>query len=291
MRRTTLAAFVLVVLFALTAMPAEASFSIMVGKDYAHVRIEVGLYQELTEFPAKDLMLTVSDLETAKIAFNAAIKSTISSADARNLLMRVLREKSWMNVTVEFDVYGIAVREGDVQKIDCKWMAFTVEDDLRVQNISLNRVGFAYLRPEMQKWAEIRGSRFYQNKTLIMSPEMALNKAGNVTLLNFRPLARPIEKWTKTYDLGTHTTKWSLDIGMVYEMLTIARLPDNTTRNYNTYVGPMVAEVTAPGFAKASGNTIISDVSKGSAELAMIAIVIAIVAAGVIIRLAVRRKV
>jgi len=261
LRRTILAAFMFAVLFALAVMPAESSFSIVVGKDYAHVRIEVGLYQELTEFSAKNLMLTAGDLETAKIAFNVAIKSETSSAEVRNLAVRVLREKNWMNVTAEFDVYGIAVREGDVQKIDCKWMTFTIEDDLRVQNISLNRVGFAYLRPEMQKWAEVRGSRFYQNKTLIMSPELALNKAGNVTLFNFRPLARPFDKWTKTYDFSTHTTKWLLDGGMVYEMLTIARLPDNTTRNYNAYVGPMVAEV------------------------------ITVVAAGLIIRLAVRRKV
>jgi hypothetical protein len=291
LRRLLFTAAIMAILIIHNASPVQAfTFTAAVSEDYVYVKIISSVSQNVTAFTMGQINVTGESLKTFSLSFDKALKAKAASASIKGLKMMMEISEKWMNVTVEFQVHNISSIKKNVCRVNCAWKSFNVPDDLKFKNVSFNLVGKAYLKPGISRYANVSGVNFYLNETVPVSASYARDLAGNVTLLNFKALSSPLQKWNKTYDPTQHKTIWAVSASPILRLKALVPRFDNITDVYNIYVGPVKAELSAPGYAKADGDTVICNVSKGELEIAMIAVITAILAVSAGVHFIEKRK-
>lgn len=298
--RATAIIILLMVLGSIFVVPAHASaVTFDVGRDHVQMKMVLSLHQNMTTFPNQTSTVTLSQDPNISTAFTQALGTLEPSATLSNASLKVGSSSDWLNITLTADVAGIVDQRGDVAAVNMTWKSFHVTADLRDGNLSYNAVGSRYFRPRAEFYANaskfennpnatIKAVNFFVNGTESVTGDVAENTMGNITLLDFRPLNIPIDQWRRTYDLSNNTTNWTYTPITAFGASITAQQSNQTLKFVSDY--SYDAEVTVPGLARASGDSLLIDIGSGGKEWVMAGIVVLALALLIIVQALYRTK-
>ncbi len=281
--RTYLAVSLLAILsLSWSAAPAHgSSVSYAVHGERVSVELSLEFFQNATSMPGLNAALTGSSAQDLTLALEESLKRIVGNVSVSLLSGEVRSENGWVNATIWFDVTGASARKGGLLVVNCSWIPFNVPNDLRLGNLSYNLIGATYVRPAFEKYVDY--DRPPLNETIesvtyvageeVVPPRTAAYRAGNATLLDFRNIIPPIEKWERTYDVAKGSTVWAYDLAPAVDLeMTVSPregVPFSARAFYKYN-----ATVSVDGLAQATGNTVVTDVSGGLEPALMFAVVL-----------------
>jgi hypothetical protein len=246
------------------------------------VELSLHFFQNMTTVPDLNEKFTGAAAQNLTSAIQQSIRSVGSDASVTSLSGDLRSSRDWINATIHFDVAGVASQKGSLLNVNCSWIRFKVPDDLRLENVSYNRIGARYLRPAFEKYVNFEEPPLnetiqdvtYQFGTAQASPVEAVQRAGNTTLLDFSYLAPHVEDWTMTYDLTQALTTWIYNPSPAAEMnMTVTPREErpftiDASYTYN-------ATILVDGLAQAHGDIISTEVSGSYEPVLMLVVVLA----------------
>ena len=261
-------------------------------------QMTLSLYQNITALPNQTAIITKADPDSFN-NFSQAIQRLDPNATLTNLQINVTSSTKWLNLTVAMGLTGVIERHGDISAVNMTWRAFSVPADLKTGNLTYNLVGKRYFRSVYAYYvnaskyvsrpnATITGVSFFTNQTQVVSPEQAIENAGNDTLLNFGSLNPALAQWIRAYNLANNTTTWRFYPPPVFADYIQIQQGNNTKvigAQYN-----YAAEIITSGLARANGDALIIDVGSGLSEWVMLGIVVLALVAAVAIQLMFRTR-
>ena len=277
----TVCMLVILVFFwsATCAHASSVNYSIRDGK--ASVELSLQFYQNVTAMPNLTQTFSGTASQDLASAIEGSLRKSASSASVSSLSGELRSTGNWVNATIHFDVSGVATRNGSLLNANCSWIRFKVPNDLRLGNLSYNLVGATYIKPVFEKYANFQMAPLnatiaavaYRLNTLDVTPEVAAQKAGNATLLDFSYVSPPVEEWKMSYNLTQASTTWTHEpVPAVAMQMAVtpkvgASFHLDASYSYN-------ATLSVDGFAYAHADTIVTEVSSGYEPLLMLAVVV-----------------
>ena len=274
-----------------------ANIMMRLQNENVQTRMSLFFYQNVTTFPKQVTTITRSDVSFN--SFSQAIKALVKNATVSDLTINLNSVNNWLNLSITLSVSGAAERHGDVSSVIMSWKAFNVPADLQTGNLTYNFVGRRYFRPVYLYYASvsqfvsrpnatITGVSFFVNDTESVSATTATNNAGNVTLLDFRPLSLSLDRWARAYNLLNNTTTWRYTPPPLIANSIRIKQGNNTKQFVSRY--SYDAEIIVPGLARAAGDTLQVDVSGGGKEWVMAGIVMLAIISVVVTQILFRSK-
>jgi hypothetical protein len=283
-RRTALTICVMAVLTlswsAAIAHASSASYTIHDGK--VSVDLSLHFYQNATAMPSVNQRFTGAAAQNLTSAIEESLMSEATSTSVNSLSGDLRSSKDWINATIHFDVTGVASQKGSLLNVNCSWIRFKVSNDLRLENVSYNRIGAAYIRPAFEKYVNFDKPPLnktienvaYESAATPLSPVEAVQRAGNTTLLDFTYLASHVEDWRMTYNLTQGSTTWAYNPGPAAEMnMTVTPRGEKSFTMGASYA--YNATISVEGLAQAHADVISTEVSGGHEPMLMLVVVIA----------------
>ena len=282
-RQTVLAMCLLTVLaFSWSAATAHASsvnYTIHDGK--VSVELSLQVYENATAIPSVSEKFTGAAAQDLSSAIEKSLKSTADNISISSLSGELRSGSDWINVSVRFDVTGVASRSGNLLNVNCSWVRFKVSDDLRLGNVSYNLIGGTYIKPMFEKYVDfakpplnetVRSVRYLTGQVDTEGP-LAVGSAGNMMLLDFSYLSPPIANWAKAYDVTSSSTVWSYDLAPPADLtMTVVPIEGAQFTAYAFY--KYNATLSVAGLAQAQADIIRIDVSSGLEPLLMFVMVL-----------------
>ena len=282
-RQTVLAICVLTVLLsswsASTAYASTVNYTIHDGK--VSVQLSLQVYENATAIPSLSQKFTGAAAQELSTAIEKNLKTVAANASISSLSGELRSSSDWVNASIQFEVNGVTSRSGNLLNINCSWLHFKVPDDLRAGNVSYNRIGATYVKPLFEKYVdfpkpplnETIQSVAYQLGHQDTEGLIAVQSAGNMTLLDFSKIVPTIENWSSVYNVTKGATTWSYDLAPAAD-LTMAVVPIGGTPFAAYAFYRYNATFSVDGLAQAHADTISIDVSSGLEPSLMFVIVI-----------------
>jgi len=300
MQRQTFLAIFLVTTLVLSWSAASAhasSIQLSARGGKVSVNLDLHFFQNMTSMPTVNTPLSGSSAEDLNRALSEGLAERNPGASIQSISGEIVSGKDWVNSTIHFEVSGISEPKGDLLVVNCTWVSFSVSRDLRLGNLSYNRIGAAYIKPTVEAYASYIGAPL--NATvpeviLVIGEQEAgvvttLNMAGNATLLDFGSLNEPIERWQRTYNMTEDLTTWVTEPDPPVDLKIIVTPQDGKPTLYSAFYG-YNATISVDGPAQAEGNTIRTETQGGSELLLMLGVVIASFAVAVVASLRYRSR-
>ena len=246
-------------------------------------KMTLTFHQNMTQLPSRTATLDGTTDPVLKDSFTKALQAADPSAAVSRVAVNISSTASWLNITASVDISGVTVQTGDILNTTTTWKSYYVDNDLRSGNVSFNTVGNRYLRPIYDYYvnatrsvgkpnATITGVSFFSNNNTAIAGEEAANQAGNLTLLDFRPLNVSLNQWNYTYNLQNDTTNWRLTPApIISSSIKFTKGLNNTSVIIAGY--SYSAEVVVAGLARSHGDEVLVDVGSGTRELVMAGVV------------------
>lgn len=258
-----------------------SSIDYAIHDDKVSVVLSLQFFQNATSMPNLNVTFTGQPAQNLTIALEESLRKKISNISVSSLSGGLASAKGWINSTVRFEVAGASGRKGDSLIVNCSWIPFNVSRDLRLGNLSYNLIGATHVKPAFQKYVDydkpplnetISNVAYLSGKDEV-SARLAVDKAGNATLLDFRNLAASVQGWYRTYDLTKDATKWINNPGPAVD-LTMTVTPRNGTSFVVHAFYSYNATVSLDGLAQAEGDTVRIDAYGGFKALLMLAVIV-----------------
>jgi hypothetical protein len=282
-RQTILSVCLLTVLvFSCSAATVHASsvnYTIHDGR--VSVQLSLQVYENASAIPNVSQEFTGAAAQDLSSAIEKNLKSIADNVSISSLSGELRSSSDWINASIQFDVNGVASRSGSLFNVNCSWVRFKVTDDLRVGNVSYNLIGATYVRPMFEKYVDFQKpplnetiqSVAYQLGHQDTEGPIAVQSAGNMTLLDFSKLVPAIQNWNNMYNVTKGSTTWSYDLAPAAD-LTMMVVPIGGTPFTAHAFYRYNATISIGGLAQAQADTIRIDVSSGFEPLLMFVIVI-----------------
>lgn len=283
-RRTAFTICLLAVLmFAWSAASVRASsvnYAIRDGK--ISVELSLHFFQNMTTVPDLNEKFTGAAVQNLTSAIQESLRNEAGDTSVTSLSGDLRSSGDWINATIRFEVAGVASQERSLLNVNCSWIHFKVPDDLRLENVSYNRIGARYIRPAFEKYVDFDKPPLnetiqdvtYQLGIAQASPVEAVQRAGNTTLLDFSYLAPHVDDWTMTYNLTQASTTWVYNPGPAAEMnMTVTPREERPFTMDASYA--YNATISVDGLAQAHGDIISTEVSGGYEPVLMLVVVLA----------------
>jgi hypothetical protein len=282
-RQTILAVCLLTVLVsswsAASAHASSVDYTIHDGK--VSVQLLLQVYENASAIPNLSQEFTGAAAQDLSSAIEKNLKSIAENISISSLSGELRSSSDWVNASIRFDVNGVSSRSGNLLNVNCSWVRFKVTDDLRLGNVSYNLIGATYVRPAYEKYVdfpkpplnETIQSVAYQLGHQDTEGSIAVQNAGNMTLLDFSKLLPAIENWNNMYNVTKGSTTWSYDLAPAADLMMMV-VPIGGTPFAARAFYRYNATLSVDGLAQAQADTIKIDVSSGFEPLLMFVIVI-----------------
>ena len=273
---------------------ASADYTIQVTSTTIPVHISGALLQALPNPPAVNSSSPFGQLPVFKIHIEGGNSSLLSS-----FLNKALKEKSpsvsATQVTFDgssngtiyhydlgFNVVGLSSEKGDAEIFDLAWRSFSIRDDIKAGNFSINTLVNSYLENRILLFAQLqptsppplqRVRRWYLNDHLIDRSEVG-DLTDNLTLFNFASMSTPLTAWTASYDIGDSRFLYKADTGFnltLHEQFNEAGEIGNLLWNA---VYKLKAVIEAPWGSVASNNSLILESKNNWSTWVMMGLII-----------------
>jgi len=273
MKRILIIAFLVVSMICQNVVGATGStFSARIERDMISVKISSTLGQNITSLFEKKINISGDSLTNLTKALDRQIKARSPEAAVRDLSARCTFTNDTIEVVVQFNVFGVISRHGEVVAANLTWRTLNIPDDIFAENVSYNLVGKAYFRGIVPRFENMTGARFYENRTLPVTVYRAKDIAGNITMLRFKSLGTPLSKWQMTYDITRAETSYMLKLGNIVD-LAVKRESNASVTEFGILMD-LVGEITTPGYARLKGDMIESEVAIGNTQILMLMAVV-----------------
>jgi hypothetical protein len=262
------------------AHASSVNYAIHDGK--VSVELSLHFFQNVTAMPSLSETFTGVAAQNLASAIEDSLKNTTSSISVSSLSGELASNKDWVNATIRFDVSGVTTQNGSLLNVNCSWIRLKVSNELRLGDLSYNLIGATYIEPTFEEYAgfektplnETIATVGYRFGTQDVSPELAVQRAGNTTLLDFSYLVAPIEGWEMTYNLTQGSTTWVYTPAPAAEMKMMVAPRDGGAFHLDASYA-YNATLSVDGPAQAHADTITTDISGGYEPLLMLVVVIA----------------
>jgi len=255
-------------------------------------KVSVGLslqfFQNATTVPSLNGTFTGSAAQDLTSALEGSLRETVSSISVSSLSGELTSKNGWINTTIQFEVTGVSTRKGDLLIVNCSWIPFDVSRDLKYGDLSYNLIGAAYVKAPFESYVdydrpplnETIASVTYVSGLEELSPIVAVDKAGNATLLDFSSLSRSIEEWKREYNVTKGSTTWTYNPGPSVD-LTMTVVPREGAQSVSHAFYRYNATISVNGLAQAQANALSMEVSGAFQPLLMLAVILAAFAVAV----------
>jgi hypothetical protein len=269
------------------AHASSASYTIHDGK--VSVDLSLDFYQNATAIPSVNQRFTGAAAQNLTSAIQESLMSGANGTSVNSLSGDLRSSKDWINATIHFDVAGVASQKGSLLDVNCSWIRFKVSNDLRIENVSYNRIGAAYIRPAFERYVnfnepplnETIADVAYVSGTTPLPPVEAVERAGNTTLLDFTHLAPHVEDWRMTYNVTQGSTTWAYNPNPAAEMnMTVTPRAGKSFTMDASYA--YNATISVEGLAQAHADVVSTEVPGGHEPVLMLAVVVATFIAAVV---------
>jgi hypothetical protein len=282
-RRATFTICLLIILaFSWSATCVHASsvnYAIHGGK--VTVELSLQFFQNVTAMPSVSQTFSGAASQSLSSAIEGSLRNEARSASVSSLSGDLKSTGNWINTTIRFDISGVSTQNGSLLNLNCSWIRFKVANDLKLGDLSYNLIGATYIKPTFEKYADFQiaplnatvSGVVYRLDTLDVTPEVAAQKAGNATLLDFSYVSPPVEEWKMSFNLTQASTTWTyapvpaVAMQMAVTPKVGAAFHLDASYSYN-------ATLSVDGFAHAHADTIVTEVSSGYEPLLMLAVVV-----------------
>jgi len=284
MHRPTLLALSLLTTLVLSCSVSSvhgSSLSFTVHDEKVSVGLSLQFFQNATAMPDLNGTFTGSTAQDLTSAFEGSLRQKVSSVSVSSLSGELISKNGWINTTIQFEVTGVSTRKGDLLIVNCSWIPFNVSRDLEFGDLSYNLIGAAYIKAPFQSYVDYEmpplnetiSSVTYLSGLEEISPRVAVDKAGNATLLGFGDLARPIEQWKRTYNVTKGSTTWTYNPDPAVD-LTMTVVPREGTQSVSHAFYRYNATISVDSIGQAQANAISIDVSSAFQPLLMLAVIL-----------------
>jgi len=285
MQRPALVALsLLIILVVSCSVPSvhSSSLNYTVHDEKVSVGLSLQFFQNATAMPNLNGTFTGSTAQDLTSALEETLRQSISSISVSSLSGELTSRNGWINTTIQFEVTGVSTRKGDLVIVNCSWIPFNVSRDLRFGDLSYNLIGAAYVRAPFESYVdydkpplnETIASVTYVSGLEEISPRVAVDKAGNATLLDFSNLVQSIEEWKSGYNVTKGSTTWTYDPSPAVD-LTMTVVPREGTESVNHALYRYNATISVDRLARAQANALSIDVSSAFEPLLMFAVILA----------------
>lgn len=291
MHRPALLALSLLIMLVLSCSVSSvhaSSLNYTVHDEKVSVGLSLQFFQNATAMPNLNGTFTESTAQDLTSALEDSLRRTISSISVSSLSGELTSKNGWVNATIQFEVAGVSTRKGDLLIVNCSWIPFNVSRDLKFGDLSYNLIGAAYVKAPFESYVdydkpplnETIASVGYVSGLEEISPRVAVDKAGNATLLDFSNLARPIQGWKSEYNVTKRSTTWTYSPSPAVD-LTMTVVPREGAQSVSHTFYGYNATISVDGLARAQANALSIDVSTPLQPLLMLAIILATFAVAV----------
>lgn len=251
--------------------------------------LTLSFYQNATSMPNLNATLTGTAARDLTDALEESISRKAVGVSITSLTAELASANGWVNSTIRFELAGVTTREGDLLVANCSWIPLNVTRDLRTEDLSYNLIGATYIKPQFAEYVDYTSPPLNETISAVqyfsigeeVPPPIAVNAAGNATLLDFTLIDQRIQNWKRTYNLTNDLTTWTYDpdVALDLEMIVTPRegLPSTYQALYNYN-----ASVSVKGSGQAQGSVISVDMYGGSMPLLMLAVVLVAFVAAII---------
>lgn len=284
MQRPALVALSLLIILALSCSVSSAHASFLnyaVQGEKVSVGLTLQFFQNATAMPNVNGTFTGSTTQDLTSALEESLKRRVSSVSVSSLSGELTSKDGWINSTIQFQVTGASTRKGDLLIVNCSWIPFNVSRDLKFGELSYNLIGAAYIRAPFANYVDYEkpplnetiSSVRYLSGVEEIAPGLAVEKAGNATLLDFSKLAAPFEQWQRAYNVTKGSTTWTYNPDAVVD-LTMTVVPREGTESVSHAFYRYNATISVDSLAQAQAGAISVEVSGGFAPLLMLAVIL-----------------
>ena len=291
MHRPALVALSLLIVLVLSCSVSRvhaSSLNYTVHDEKVSVGLSLQFFQNATAVPNLNGTFTGSTAQDLASALEGSLRKTISSISVSSVSGELISKNGWINVTIQFEATGVSTRKGDLLIVNCSWIPFNVSRDLKFGDLSYNLIGGAYVKPPFESYVdypkpplnETIASVTYVSGPEEISPRVAVNKAGNATLLDFSSLARSIQEWKSEYNVTEGSTTWTYSPSPAVD-LTMTVVPKEGAQSVSHAFYGYNATISVDGLAQAQANAVSIDISTAFQPLLMVAIILATFAVAV----------
>lgn len=266
-----------------------ASVTYKISDERVSVALTLNFYQNATAMPALNATFTGAPAQELTSALEEGLKKKADGVSVSSLSGQLVSSKNWTNSTIRFELAGVSSRKGNLLVFNCSWIPFNVSRDLRLGNLTYNLIGATYIRPTFENYVnfdkpplnETISSVTYLSGGVEIVSTVAVNRAGNATLLDFSRLILPFDQWKQSYNVTEGLTSWSYNPDPAVDM-TMTVTPREGTPFVNRALYQYNATVSVNGLAHAQRNAISTEASGGIEPLLMLAVVIVTFAVAVV---------
>ena len=270
----------------------QSGFTINIGSGVSNVSLSVNIFQNLTSLdpsfvlPQARGILTESNSTPFASTIQSALQANNPGANVKSLRLEAAStgwsnttSTQWLNISINFGVDGIAVKNNGIEQVDTSWRSFVVSSNMTIGGLEANNIGSAYLG-EIARY--ISG---LTNTKLIIFTFHINNRAfsrqgfggaiGTVSVLNFSSLATPLSNWAEAYDSTSNTVYWSSSrlptLGVLVTETINEATPTKTV--YELAYSFQNAKITAPLRSSVSGDKV--TVVFGDTQATLMGVIIA----------------
>jgi hypothetical protein len=290
-RQTVLAICVLLVLvssWSATTVHAS-SVDYTIHDEKVSVQLSLQVYENATIIPSLSQEFTGAAGQNLSSAIEKSLKAIAANVSVSSLSGELKSSSDWINASISFDVNGVASRSGNLLDINCSWVRFKVTDDLGLGNVRYNLIGAKYVRPVFEQYVDFQKAPLnetvqsvaYQLGHQDTEGPIAVQSAGNMTLLDFSKLLPAIENWNNVYNVTKGSTTWSYDLAPAADLTMMVVPIEGTPFTANAFY-KYNATLSIDGLAQAKADTIVVDLSGGLEPVLMFVIVIVAFAIAVV---------
>jgi len=273
MNRTLIvASLVAIIMFGNVMTSSASSISATIEPDRVHVKALSSLTQNITSLFEKKITVSGGSLANATGAFERHVKTRIPGASVKSLSVQCAFTNNTINLSVEFDVVGVVSKREEVITANLTWRALNVTDDLSAENANYNLVGKAYFRDAISRYENMTATLFYDNRTTPITAYRARDIAGNITMLQFKPIETPLSKWEMVYNIAKAETSYRAKLGRTVDL--VARRELNTSITEFGVWMDLTGEIVASGYARLKGEVLVSEAGIGIVHFLMLAAVV-----------------
>ncbi len=182
---------------------------------------------------------------------------------------------------------GVQKTEGGSLRVDLAWKSFLVDSEVRVGNVTINRIGDVYLASAVERLLQITPTQGRVFRTaingVVATNATYLQLLYPIVSFDLSALSAPVETWKETYSFSNQQTSWAtgLEVGFIVLGRGAVFEPEGTVTLDYQVSSRSSARITASGVAGVAGDTIFLEARGAIESFVMAAIIVGVVLLGI----------
>ena len=285
-------------ILATLATTSHADYNIKISRNSAQVSIAGDLLQGIPNSSANNTAEPFGTIPVFYYHFTGenaslfssnltlALRQRSTSASAEQATLDSSSNGTNYHYQLNFNVDGIFSGQSDIDTIDMSWKSFAIAGDFKQNGTSLNAVLPAYLLSSLNLYSQLPAStgqpkqitrQWYWNK-LTLQRGIVVSTMQNQLMFNYTGLNTPLQSWTATSNIASHTVKYRMMTGFNLTYIETIFDPEGNANFARDIIYKITATVDLPWNAVVANNTVMVESPTALVPFVMLGIIISTIA-------------